>query len=388
MAPSLDRAIRYAVGGTLLGALLAGAVGFCLPKWYQSQLAVVPVAGSKMPSALASVAAAAGGLGELAAELGGGGSDANRIEAVLKSRTVSDAVINKFHLQARYRERHLENARRALWHHCHVRIDKKPGVVSLTCEDRDPALAQAITAYFGEVGNQTFVRVSASSAAAERKFLEKRVGQARRDVDGASARLRQFQEAHKVIDLGEQSKAVVSAMANLKGELMSKQIELSYLNSFSAPDEASSVQLRQQVAILERKLKTLEEAPGMAGVAPTAKSARRQPPNGDGIFPTALSVPKLRFELEQLMREQKIQETVFLLLTQRFEMAKINEARDTPAFQILDDPVVPTIKSRPKRSLYVLGGAFFGFLAGLGLLLWPRYRSLMMQSELMNVLRS
>ena len=91
-----------------------------------------------------------------------------------------------------------------------------------------------------------------------------------------------------------------------------------------------------------------------------------------------MEVPKLRYDLEQLYREQKIQETLFLLLTQRYEMARISEARDTSAFQILDPPTLPTMKSRPKRSLVIAFGLILGLLAGAAFALapiWTRRRS-------------
>jgi len=58
-----------------------------------------------------------------------------------------------------------------------------------------------MTAFFGEVGNRVFGRISASSAREERRFLETQVVKARKDVDEASRKLREFQEKHRVIDL-------------------------------------------------------------------------------------------------------------------------------------------------------------------------------------------
>jgi tyrosine-protein kinase Etk/Wzc len=223
-----------------------------------------------------------------------------------------------------------------------------------------------MAAFFGEVGNRVFGRVSASSAREERKFLEAQVVKSRKDVDEASRKLREFQEAHKIVDLPEQSKAVISAMASLKGELLSKQLELSYLSSFSARTESSVVQLRQQIAIMDSKLKQLEDSQLLA-------ETKVAPPSGSGsgsaaaktsdFFPGAMAVPDLRFQLEQLLREQKIQETVFGLMTQRYEMAKVDEARDTSTFQILDHPTLPTYRSRPKRTRI----AVMGLVGGLAL---------------------
>jgi capsule polysaccharide export protein KpsE/RkpR len=302
-------------------------------------------------------------------------TDIQRIQGVLISTSVADEVIDKFGLQERYGESYREHTRNALWEHCGASVDRKSGLVSLTCEDKVPEQAKAMAEYFGEVGNRVFGRVTASSAREERRFLETQVVKARHDVDESSRKLREFQEAHKVVDLPEQSKAVISAMASIKGGLISKQIELSYLSSFSGRTEASVVQLQQQIAIMESKLKQLEEAQqgvAMAGSGSSTASASAS------FFPRAMNVPELRFELEQLMREQKIQETVFLLMTQRYEMAKVDEARDTSTFQILDHPTLPTYRSRPKRMKIMM----YGGVAGLALAcawilrpLWWRRRS-------------
>lgn len=354
----------------LIGAGVSLVAAFLLPRWYEATLTVVTTTPSKGPLGLMSAA----GLSDLPIDLNLSGSDTDRIQAVFRSRSVSDAVIQKFDLQQRYGEHYLEATREKLWSHCSTKLDKKAGSVTLTCEDRDPALAQRMVELFGELGNNTFRRVSASSAGEERRFLDRRVAQARADLDVASQRLREFQETHKIIDLGEQSKAVVSAMAMLKGEVLSKQLQLSYLNSFSSSGESTAVQLRQQLSVMESKLRTLEQAPRPEDATKPTKGDKK---SGPDIFPAALAVPQLRYELEQLFREQKVQETLFLLLTQRLELAKVNEARDTSAFQILDPPVVATHHSRPKRALIVFTITLSALFIGLLWTLfgpWWRYR--------------
>src|SRR5207253_4133627 len=123
---------------------------------------------------------------------------------------------------------------------------------------------------------------------------------------------------------------------------------------------------RQQLAVMNAKFKALEDPP--QGDPP---ESRMRPANGtagqkDGnIFPAALAVPGLRFELEQLLRDRKIRESDLLLLMQRLEMAKVNEARDTSAFRILDPPPLPTYMSRPRRAVTLAGGLIFGILIGL-----------------------
>ena len=347
-----------------LGVAAAAAYALLAPEWYSATLTVVPAQKSQ-DSAAMSLAA------KLPVALDTFQTDVQRIQAVLASTSVADEVIEKFGLDARYDTSHREHTRAALAEHCTTTVDRKSGVVSLTCEDKDPAQAKAMAEYFGEVGNRVFGRVSVSSAREERVFLEQQVIKARHDVDEASRKLREFQEQHKIIDLPEQSKAVISAMAQIKGEMVSKQIELSYLSGFSGRGESNVQQLQQQIAVMDSKLRQLEEQ--RAAVGSAAGSGSRA-----SFFPSAMTVPELREQLEQLMREQKIEETVFGLMTQRYEMAKVDEARDTSTFQILDHPTLPTYRSRPQRKRAIVLGGFAGLAAGIALVLvplWWRRRS-------------
>jgi tyrosine-protein kinase Etk/Wzc len=341
-----------------LGAAIATAYALLATEWYSATLTVVPSQRSQDLAAM-SLAAKLPGLESFS-------TDVQRIQAVLASTSVADEVIARFDLRARYGAAHLEQARAALQTHCVVGVDRKSSVVALTCEDADPQHAMDMAKAFGEVGNKVFGRVSVSSAREERVFLEGQVAKARHDVDESARKLREFQEQHKVIDLPEQSKAVIGAMAQIKGEMVSKQIELSYLSGFSGRGESSVQQLQQQIKVMETKLQQLEASQGVASAGSGSGSSTTS-----SFFPDAMSVPQLRFELEQLMREQKIQETVFGLMTQRFEMARVDEARDTSSFQILDSPTVPTFRSRPRRRQIVMAGVAAGLALGAAWILVP-----------------
>ena len=65
-------------------------------------------------------------------------------------------------------------------------------------------------------------------------------------------------------------------------------------------------------------------------------------------------VPALVLEYARKMRELKTQEAIYEQLTKQYEMAKLNEAKDSSALQVLDDGVVPLKKSKPRRSLIVI----------------------------------
>jgi uncharacterized protein involved in exopolysaccharide biosynthesis len=317
-----------------IGAGIAALYAITAPDWYRAEISVVPLVptqdgalGSRLPVGVDPLFAAA-----------------QRIQAVLVSSSVADEVIEKFALEERYGVPDRDRAREALSDHCGAKVDRSSGIISLSCEDRDPRVAAEIAAYFGEVGNRVFGRVSASSAREERKFLEAQVKKTRREVDEASRKLREFQSERKIIDLPEQSRAVISAMAAIKGEILSKQIEISYQASFASDTESTVTQLRRQIGALSYRLRQLETV-------------------SSDFFPAATNVPEMRFELERLTREQKIQETLFFAMTQRYETAMVDEARDTSTFQILDHPTQPANPYRPRRMRTAMIGGFLGAMA-------------------------
>lgn len=77
----------------------------------------------------------------------------------------------------------------------------------------------------------------------------------------------------------------------------------------------------------------------------------------------AAQVPKVGIDLVRLMRDLRVQESVYILLTQQLEQAKIGEAQDTPLVQVLDRAVPAFYKSKPKTLLnMVIAGAVSLFL--------------------------
>ncbi len=348
-------------------ALVSGVYAFLAPKWYSSAVTVVPARAQSGGGGLASLlGGASGGLASGFLDGSLGGADVARISAVLQSVAVTDAVIDKFELRKRYDQEYQETTRQELWQHCSVKTLPKPNLVELRCEDKDPKFVQQMLAYFAEYGNQVFRRVSVSSASEEVRFLEKRVEELRHQADDVAARTRAFQEQHKIVDLDTQAKAIVSSLATLNAQRITKQLELEYARTFSSSDEATTRELQSQLSVMARKLRDLEE-PSLA-----SESAAPQRPTGSGrgVFPAALEVPKLRAEFETLYRDRKVAEATLIFALERLEGAKANEARDVSTFLVLDPPTVPTKKSRPKRLVFVVIGIMIGLVASLAYEAW------------------
>jgi LPS O-antigen subunit length determinant protein (WzzB/FepE family) len=83
-----------------------------------------------------------------------------------------------------------------------------------------------------------------------------------------------------------------------------------------------------------------------------------------------------RVETDRLQSQYTITFGVYQELAKQFEQAKIQVKKETPVFTVIDPPVVPTHRTKPQRSLVVIGWTFFGIIAGLILTFGREYWNL------------
>ena len=74
--------------------------------------------------------------------------------------------------------------------------------------------------------------------------------------------------------------------------------------------------------------------------------------------------PQLQLELERSLRDVEIQTQVFITLQQQYELARIEEVKETPSVVILDKGKPAAKKDSPKRKLIVIMCIFLGLIFG------------------------
>jgi capsule polysaccharide export protein KpsE/RkpR len=254
-----------------------------------------------------------------------------------------------------------------------VKALPKPNLVQLSCEDFDSRFVQDMLSYFASYGNEVFRRVNASSATEEVRFLVRRVDELRQEADRSASLLREFQEQHQIVDLDTQAKAVVSTLAALNAQRISKQLELDLGRQFSSSDEPAIRQLESQLWVVEERMRDLKGgtkgSSGTEGARDSQASDARR-----GLFPAALAVPSLRAKYEILYRDRRVGEAALLFALERLEGARANEARDVSTYQVLDPPALATRHSRPKRLPFLVGSALLGFVLSVVVEAWRNRR--------------
>lgn len=352
----------------LWGLVLSSLAAFLLPKRFESTTRLMPP-DSQSASGMAMMAALTGaggsGLGALAGDMLGMKSSGALFVDILSGRTVEDRIITRFDLRKVYRDKYWEDARKDLARHTAVSEDRKSGVITIVVTDHDPRRAAAIAQAYVEELDRLVAQVSTSSARRERMFIEQRLDTVKHDLDTASEQFSQYASKNTAIDINEQGKTMVEAAAKLEGELIASQSELEGLEQIYSPTHIRVRSLRARIDELKQQLEKfggLDSNPNVAH--PNAPDTNAEdPPNGPGQFPTIRQLPLLGVRWADLYRQTKIQEKVFELLTQQYELAKIQEAKEIPVVKVLDAPDIPEKKSFPPRLAIMAVGILLGLSA-------------------------
>ena len=138
-------------------------------------------------------------------------------------------------------------------------------------------------------------------------------------------------------------------------------MEFETLLSYAAPTNPQAELLKTQVKELKKQIEDL-----------TQGSASGNTDNEDIFIPTS-RIPDISLQFARLFRDAKVQETLFELLTQQYELSRLQEAKDSPVVQVLDVAKVPEKKAKPKRTLIVLAATFTSVFLGVMLAFFKEY---------------
>jgi len=355
---------RFLFWFTLAGIVVSVVIALVTPPWYNSTLTLMP------PDANAGAAAsllAVGGLADASGASDALGALGMRDNGalfvnIIKSRTVQDRIVQRFHLKDVYGVKRDSDARSLLESHTAVSKDRESGVIIITVTEGDRYRAQGIAkAYFDEL-NQLVADRNTSAAHRERVFIEERLKVVKQDLDQAAQALSRFSSRYGTLDAGEQGKAAVGIAASLQVQLAQAETELRGMEQIYTPNNVRLNTLRARVAELRRVLGKI----GLQG-----GTAEGQPPAGssDPAYPSMRELPLKGMTYEDLLLRVKLQEGVYEALTKQYEMAKVQESRELPSVKPLDEPVVAEEKSGPVRRLIVYIGGLLAFVLGCGFVL-------------------
>src|SRR5260370_10702868 len=206
-------------------------------------------------------------------------------------------------------------------------------------------------------------KVATSSARRERIFLEQRLADEHKVLQESEEQFSKFASSNMALDIPQQTKVSVESAARLQGALIDAKGQLESLEQIYSPDNIRVKSLRAHVAELQREFSKINSGGAAGGVA--------QDPNSP--YPSVKNLPLLGVKWSDLYRNTKIHETVFELLTQRYEMSRSQEAKAIPTVKVLDSPSVSEHKDPALVLVLLVGGFVSVLLACTGILLRDRW---------------
>ena len=335
------------------GAVLSALFAVSLPKMYEATAKLMPPESSSGGGAALLAALStrgAGMLGGLAGDLLGVKGNGPVFVEILESRTVADRLIDEFQLAHEYKTTKIEYTRKMLELHTRIVEDRKSGVITITVTDHTPSQAAAMAQAYVTQLDTLVAQLSTSSARRERIFLEERLKTVKGDLDNAATQFSEFASKNTAIDIPAQGKAMVEAAAVLQGQLIAAEAEASGLEKIYTINNVRVKALNARIGELRGQLQKL-------GGSNSPNEVR----NDNSLYPSIRKLPLLGVTYADLFRRTKIEETVFELLTQQYELAKVQEAKEIPSVKVLDTAVVPTVKSSPHRVWLTLTGTLLVF---------------------------
>jgi uncharacterized protein involved in exopolysaccharide biosynthesis len=345
--------------------LLTSVVALLLPNRYASITRLMPpesqsTAGMAIMAALAGGGSGGGHAGSTLpagiSELLGGKTSGDLFIAILHSDSVQNALINRFDLRKVYWDRYYDSARKDLTQFTDISQDRKSGVIKIEVTDRNrQRAAQMAQAYVDEL-DRAVAQLSTSAARRERIFLEERLKTAKQELEANERQFSEFASKTATLDVPEQAKAMVTSAAVLQGQIIAAKSELQGLEQIYTPQNVRVRALRERIAELEHQLQKLGGTSNPASAEPSESESTAS------VYPPIRQLPILAVPWADLYREVKVHETVYQFLTQQYEIARVQEAKEIPTVRVLDPPELAERKSSPHRTLVVLVAGFLAVL--------------------------
>lgn len=328
-----------AVSTTTVG-LLALIVTLLIPNRYKATTSVLPPqqGSSSLSAALLSQVNSLGALGALAGGNVGVKNPADMTIALLKSRSVEDAMIQRFNLMKLYKDKKLSDARKDFEDHTSIEMNLKDNIIHIEVEDHDPQRASEMANAYVDEYRKFSQHMAITEAGQRRLFFEQQLVEAKNNLAGAEEALKASQQKSGMIQLDSQAKALIESVADLRAAIVAKEVQIRSLSLSETPSNPDIVMAREQLSALQSQLKQL------GGSESTA--------DADLIVPRG-KIPEAGMDYVRKLRDVKYHELVFELLAKQFELAKLDEAREGAVIQVVDPAVLPDRKSFPKVSLIV-----------------------------------
>ena len=313
--------------------LVSVAVSFILPKWYHSDVTLLPPRTQSLLGGLSPFAALLKDFTPTGSGARVGGSGSVNYLAILRSRRAWEQIIRRYDLMTVYDidDGSMEKALKEFDSNINIEVSEE-GSIAVGILDRDSVRAAAIANGMVETLNAIAIELGTTEARSNREFLGKRVDDTKTELAAAEDALKKYQEQKGLIILSDDAKTTAAAIGELYAKKVRLDVELSVLQKSTGEDNAAYRQLSLERQEVQRKLSTF---------------------------------PEIGITSFRLYRDLLIQQKVLEYLIPMYEQARLEERKDIPVVIVLDKAVPAEKKARPRRMIIVASSALSSLILAL-----------------------
>lgn len=313
--------------------IIASIISLILPKWYKATVVLLPPTSESPSFSSLSAGLGAFGLGSIF----GGNEDQFRLVAILRSRSMLEALNDKYDFQKRYKKKILDETFEKLRSKIAIHIGEEEQIIfSFSSQDQD-AVAN-MTNYAIECLDSINIALTTNQARNSRKFIEDRIFLVQDSLSRIEEKIQEFMAVNGIISISDQMTVAVENAADLKARIMIKEVELELKKSYLDETVPEIILLQQEIELLRNNY----------------NNSFLNNNNDDNLFINFSEIPQLQSEYLQLERFAEYYIKLLEYLGPQYEQAKIEEAKDIPTIQVLDKASRPDKRDKPRRALFVV----------------------------------
>lgn len=335
---------KFLIVNVLFVTILSVGVSFLLDKWYTSTANIIPPKSKGgLLGDIGNFSSTIKDISKTLGRLGSTSTEAYDYLAILQSRTSFEKVINKFELREVYEydnDDPIEEIIQELEDNVKFQVEDE-GNITISVTDKSADRAAKMANYFVSNLNEISIELGKFEAKNNREFIETRYFQVLVDLKNAEDSLKKFSKKFSIYSIADQTKATISAAAELQAQIEVQKVEYILLKQNYGENHPICIDKLLIIAEMEKRLTGMNYSD-----INNDKKVK--------FFTPFAELPEIGTQYIRYKREFELQSKLLEFLLPLYEQAKIEEKKSIPVCVVIDNAVPAQKKSSPKRVFIVV----------------------------------
>lgn len=323
------------VAATSVGAYLYART---LPEYFKATINCVPPSQQMggLGGALGGISSTLKDIG--LAKLGGSSGETYEFITILFTRTIRDSMIHRFDLIREYamQGEPMNDIRSEFDNNLEVQYHAE-GNYEISIWSQDPQKSVAMCNAFVGYANEITNRIQRQEAEKSAFYLEQRIVMMDSVLTALTDSLQRYSRDYRLFSPLDQATASAKALSETKAELLKQEAILGILEQNYGKDDPQVRSTRTVVKQLGEQYERAQTQPGFAGNFALTDAA--------GVGASYL----------RLFADFEAHTKLKAFLLPSLEQAKLDINKTAPALLVVDQPVAPEKRDKPKRAFIALG---------------------------------